>query len=162
MKTQSNQRQTSVENPRKKNRPWLVVLMAVSVLASCTVLIWMFTLPLRKSGFLKASTIKLDATISESLTADIDTMKDPEQIRERAFRKHQDFLYTLKRKREAKHAARKMSPNESQEYRQQQAELRQKKIEQLNQIISETDAPEGSIFREDRDLLIKVNEDMGT
>jgi hypothetical protein len=55
-----------------------------------------------------------------------------------------------------------MSPNESQEYRQQQAELRQKKIEQLNQIISETDAPEGSIFREDRDLLIKVNEDMGT
>lgn len=162
MHAEKNKQQSSNRDHRKPTKPWLAVLMGVSVLASCTVLIWMFTLPLRQTGLLKATPAKLDATKLESSAAGRNSVDDPDEVRERAFLQHQDFLYTLKRNRKLKEDKRQFDPKDAEEVRQQRREIQEAEIERLNRVIVETDAPEGSMFQKDRELLIKVNEDMGT
>ena len=137
---------------QKPKRPWMAIGIILSLLTSCTLLIWAFTLPLRRLS----SSTKPVATQQNPLEIARQKRSEAQEIREVAIVDHRNFLHSLEKENERKFKQDLPGKKNLQQRWTRSSEKMQREISELTRVIEEHEAPKGSILWENREQLMKI------
>lgn len=154
----SNRNKTECsDRSRKPRRPWMAVGIVISLLVSCTLLIWAFSLPFaRLSASARPAATEVDAKISSK-----QQRTETQEIRAAAIAQHRDFLYLLKKQKQVNSQQELPGREEAEERWNRRTEAIKAKIVELDKAIKDNDVPEGSMLWENRERLMKITSDKG-